>query len=771
MPAVIPASLGLIAGLTAGLLLVFAPWVMAPAGAALALLAWRRAGPVAAFTAAMAAGAVVGGTTRRIHLGDCPALWRDGVRVALVAEPLDLPSLGARDFRIRTPVQCAGPIHVVLPEGDTSSGVRVVVGTWRRDPGRGAVAALRPERAGVVLVRRTRTIAARPGWRSRLQLAAEQRLVRLFGPARAPLAIALTVSADAPTPESVRTPFRRSGLAHILSISGFHVAILAGALVLLLRLLRLGPDAARLAATPLVAAYVWMLGFPAPALRAAFLLGLWAWARLRQRPPDGAALVASAALGLGLADPRAVLDPGPWLSFAGAYGCMAASRWVRAVAREQREGIRRWLPRIEPLAVSLGALLATTPVTIVAFGNITPAALVANLAAVPAAAFAIPALALALGLSIAGWRAGAALAAAGAGAGLDVLEKVARAAAAWPWAQLDVSQSVPLAVAAGAVSLLLLLRPTAERRRRAASALCARCALAAACVAALLLAPDLYARAAASDGDGRLAIHFLDVGQGDGALIHTPGGRWIMVDAGPRTPGMDAGRRVMLPFLRRHGVRRLALVVASHGHADHVGGMPAVLAAVPADVVEEPGQVLGIPQYLQFLAEVAHDGLRWHVARAGERLQLDGVTLRVWHPDSAWMARGEEDPNANSVVLTVEYGRFRAVFAGDAGLAMEALHAREIGAVTLLKVGHHGSAGATGDAWLAALRPAVCVVSVGPNKYGHPSPAALQRMDDAGCGVWRTDRDGDITVSSDGRSAVVEAGKRRAMLTLSGEGP
>jgi competence protein ComEC len=315
------------------------------------------------------------------------------------------------------------------------------------------------------------------------------------------------------------------------------------------------------------------------------------------------------------------------------------------------------------------------------------------------------------------------------------------------------------------------VRPTTERRRSATRALGARTALALACLSALFLAPPLHANAASGDGDGRLAIHFLAVGQGDGALVRTPHGRWIMVDAGPRTPGMDAGRRVMLPFLRRHGVRRLAIVVASHGHADHVGGMPAVLAAVPADVVLEPGQPLGIPAYLEFLAELEREGRHWHAARAGERLELDGVVLRVWHPDSAWMARGEEDPNANSVVLTVEYGRFRAVLAGDAGLPMEALHAREIGDVTLLKVGHHGSAGATGDAWLEALRPEVCVVSVGPNTYGHPSPAALQRMDDAGCGVWRTDRDGSVTVTTDGRTALVEAGKRRAMLTLSGEGP
>jgi len=134
---------------------------------------------------------------------------------------------------------------------------------------------------------------------------------------------------------------------------------------------------------------------------------------------------------------------------------------------------------------------------------------------------------------------------------------------------------------------------------------------------------------------------------------------------------------------------------------------------------------------------------------------VDGVTLRIWHPDSATIAERWE-ANENSVVLTVEYGAFRAVFGGDAGLPMEQRRAAAIGDVTLLKVGHHGSRSATSDGWIGALKPEVCVIEVGArNRYGHPDPGVVARLMQAGCAVWRTDRAGDVRVATDGRSVTV----------------
>jgi competence protein ComEC len=246
------------------------------------------------------------------------------------------------------------------------------------------------------------------------------------------------------------------------------------------------------------------------------------------------------------------------------------------------------------------------------------------------------------------------------------------------------------------------------------------------------------------------------VGQGDGAVLRTPAGRWVLIDAGPLSRHSDAGRRVVAPFLASQGARELALVIVSHAHADHLGGVPSVLDRFEVQVVMEPGERVADPLYYAFLDDLAADAIRWHVARRDERFILDGVAFTVLHPDPAWHGWGE-DVNEDSLVLLVEYGGFQALFAGDAGFPAEAEMRARARAVDLLKVGHHGSRGSTGDEWLDSLRPRAAVISVGRNTYGHPSPPTLARLRRHRVEVWRTDRDGAITVTTDGAEMTVQA--------------
>ncbi|MEP7227110.1 MAG: hypothetical protein ABI785_07095, partial [Gemmatimonadales bacterium] len=139
-----------------------------------------------------------------------------------------------------------------------------------------------------------------------------------------------------------------------------------------------------------------------------------------------------------------------------------------------------------------------------------------------------------------------------------------------------------------------------------------------------------------------------------------------------------------------------------------------------------------------------------------ERFDLDGVAFTVLHPDPAWHGWGE-DVNEDSLVLLVEYGAFQALFAGDAGFPAEAEMRNRTRAVDLLKVGHHGSRGSTGDEWLDSLRPSAAVISVGRNKYGHPSSPTLARLRRHRVEVWRTDRDGPIAVMTDGMQMTVQS--------------
>ena len=233
----------------------------------------------------------------------------------------------------------------------------------------------------------------------------------------------------------------------------------------------------------------------------------------------------------------------------------------------------------------------------------------------------------------------------------------------------------------------------------------------------------------------------------------------MVIDAGPRTERGDAGRRVVLPFLARNRAEALEMMIVSHAHADHLGGVLSVLERYRPSVVLEPGARVADPLYYSFLDHVAAEAVRWHPARRDERVVLDSVAFTILHPHPTWSGWGD-DVNENSLVLLVEYGSFQALFTGDAGLSAEGEMRSRARAVDLLKVGHHGSRGSTGDEWLDSLRARVAVISVGRNTYGHPSPHTLARLRNHRVEVWRTDRDGVVTVTTDGTRMTVRSHER-----------
>jgi competence protein ComEC len=401
----------------------------------------------------------------------------------------------------------------------------------------------------------------------------------------------------------------------------------------------------------------------------------------------------------------------------------------------------------------------------------SPAALLANVLAVPVAGFVMPTLALTLGLA-ALVPAAAPFGAAAASAGLDALDAVARLAGALPLASVAFERRLVAALLMAAAAWTLAGAGRSGGRRRAAPTLGARGALAGSLGLCAAVWWPLLPGGPSRDRPERLALHFLAVGQGDAAVVRTPAGRWIVLDGGPRLRGFDAGASVVAPFLRSRGVDRVALLIASHGDADHLGGLPSVVRSFRPELVLEPGQALPTRLYTQWLAAVARAGSRWRRARAGDSVALDGVVLRVLHPDSAWLER-RLPANENSVVVSLEYGGFRALFPGDAGLAAEAAPdlIRGLGRATVLKVAHHGSRTASGPRFLAAVAPAVCVISVGPNQYGQPDPGVVGDLERLGCRVFRTDRGGAVTVETDGRVVRAAAGGHDTTFILTRERP
>lgn len=251
----------------------------------------------------------------------------------------------------------------------------------------------------------------------------------------------------------------------------------------------------------------------------------------------------------------------------------------------------------------------------------------------------------------------------------------------------------------------------------------------------LLLALALVAGAARAQDSTRVRVLFLDVGQGDAALIITPEGKTALIDAGPAEAGV--ARR-----LAELGIDTLDLVVASHAHADHIGGMESVLRTLPVRAYLDNATPHTTATYRR-LAHTIKSLHLMYLAPIARTIQLGSVPLRVLPP----LPRATTQNN-RSVGILLEFGEFRALFAGDAQEdALRHFLTLGVSEVTVLKAAHHGARNGLTSGWIARTRPRIVVLSVGAgNFYGHPDPRALAYYSALGARIYRTDRDGTIVI-------------------------
>jgi competence protein ComEC len=683
------------------------------------------------------------------------ALPRGAVELTLL--PIDPAPVQPGKVEAEVPgAACGGAIDVRWPEGRS-----IEVGRAIRVKGKWYPRAVGPfGRPGGALV--VKEIGAPvPGVETsralRLRASLFEVTRRLYG-SHAPLIDALLFDRRGALDRDLRDRFAASGLVHLLSISGFHVGLIVGWALVIFRGCRVRRERAWILATVLGVGYVAWLGWPAPATRAAALAVLMCVARLRQRVIRWDALLATTALIVLLADPWAIADIGAWLSVLSLGGATAAVRWS-----DLRVGTGAMA---RTLSGSVGATVATAPITAGALGSVSLAGLLLNFVGIPVAAIAVPAV-LAAVLLAPLWDAGARSMATGGAVLLDGLDRLAALGAQIPYGHFTTESGW-----SGAWPWVALLAATAwciSSRATGSVAMTRAIAVGGAALWASLAstARDLLP----SGAPPGVTLAFLDVGQGDATLIRTPHGGAVLVDAGPAGNGADAGRKVVVPFLFRHGIRRLDAVILSHAHLDHYGGIPAVLDRFRVARFLEPGQPVNDPGYLSLLDRVEEEGARWGALRQGDTLRIDGVELIVLHPDTTWGEWGL-DLNEDSDVLLLRYGGFEALLAGDAGLPAERLLRGQVGDVELLKVGHHGSAGSTGAEWLAELEPEIAVISVGKgNRYRHPSAEALGRLGASGAEVWRTDEVGTVELWTDGVTFRVRARGRERVLPTRPSGP
>ncbi|WP_406072218.1 ComEC/Rec2 family competence protein [Micromonospora sp. NBC_01638] len=550
----------------------------------------------------------------------------------------------------------------------------------------------------------------------------------------------LVVGDTSRLPPEVEEDFRATGMTHLNAVSGSNVAIVVGAVLLLARWARAGPWlAAGLCGLALIGFVI--LVRPSPSVVRAATMGAIGLAALAAgRPRAALPALAAAITVLVLADPELAGDPGFALSVMATGGLLLlAPRW--------RDGLRRrGVPAglAEALAVPAAAQLACGPVVAGISGTVSLVAVPANLLAVPAIA---PATVLGVAAAVVSpiWPAGAEFAAWLASWPAWWLVVIAQQGARLPAGNLPWPGGVlgALLLAGLTVALLIAVRRPLVRRLVAVVG-----------VGALLGSLPVRLIASGWPPSGWVVVACA-VGQGDALVLPVAPGRAVVVDAGPEPTAVDG-------CLRRLGVREVPLLVISHFHADHVGGVAGVFRGRRVGAVLTPPST--DPESGRDLVRAAATGGRAALLTtvAGARHPVGGIDLLVLGPPYP-LAGTRSDPNNNSLVLLATVAGVRILLSGDAETeeqhAMLARAAPGQLRADVLKVAHHGSA-YQDPGFLDVVRPAVALVPVGTgNSYGHPNPGLLARLTRGGARVLRTDTDGDVAaIRAGGGLAVVRRG-------------
>ena len=571
-----------------------------------------------------------------------------------------------------------------------------------------------PQRPGIATVALAR-------WKSRLSM----RLNRRLSPGHGPTGTALTLADRSLLDRDVRDAFAKAGIVHLLAISGMHVGLLSAGVVWLMGLVTRRLRRYVMAAA-VMSVYILLIGAPPSAVRAGLMF--WGYALSLNRGIRVGDLAGLAAVAAIVRDPMVVTDAGFQLSFAGFTGVVLGAR---AKIPRRWPGVLRWVT--QSVAVSVGAFLATAPVAATHFERVAVSGIPASVVAGGIVTLALPSVLLAMALPWPLW-----IPFAGAS---DLLLAALGAVANW-FATLPLGWEGPgIGVALWTVvaaSLLLAVDRMAARRGWGLLAL-------AGAIAVVSAGPSVKALRAR----GTPMVCTLDVGQGDAAAIRTAGGRWLLLDAGPRSAGDD-----VVDFLRRQGAPEVELLSISHPHADHYGGAEAVLDAFRVQRVLDPGFAQPSTSYLELLRRIDGEGAEWRRAHRGLSVDIDGVEITVLWPASDNDLPG--DANENSSVLLVEVAGFRYLNPGDAPAEVEeaVLSSGQNLQVDWLKLGHHGSNTSSSAAWLEAADPELAIASLGAgNSYGHPHAETLLRVDSTGVpALWRTDQDGTVCaeISRDG---------------------
>lgn len=602
-------------------------------------------------------------------------------------------------------------------------------------------------------------------------------------------------------PEATET-FNRSGIAHLLAISGANIGMVALAAYGLLRplisfirfdlfprlpwTLRPSRVASLLTLGPVLFFALLVTGGYSVA-RATVMVAVYLVARALDRGRELFYALILAALAILLVQPLAFLDAGFQLSFVAVVGIIFALR-PSASNPSADEGspspsVRHWLGQF--LRISLCTSLFTFPLVAYHFQRVSLVGPLTNLVAIPLSSLAIPLGLSACLLSLVSWH----LALIPLQASLflfALLFQAAKLMAQPAWASIPLPPPSVLTL----TSLYLLLSGLAYWLSKAPGLtdnapprqsgkdvgwgkgplLRGRPGpwLAAASALVLIFSLTWHHFPGFSPDKGRLEVTFMDVDQGDAAFLRLPGGQTMMVDGGGLSFGsFDVGEGVVTPFLRQERVGKIDFLVASHPDRDHIHGFAALLQNFPVGRIWHNGDRSSAPFYDQ-IEELAHqEKVPFFVPEFGTLLEVrDGLRIQALNVGQLLGKGGKKKSRDNnrSLVVKVSYGEVSFLFTGDLEIeGQRALLQSETDLhSTVLKVPHHGGASSSHPAFWEQVRPKVAIISVGKyNRFGHPSPKVVQALETLGTRIYRTDQEGCIRVVTDGKEWTVETYEER----------
>ncbi len=550
----------------------------------------------------------------------------------------------------------------------------------------------------------------------------------------------------------------RTGLAHLLAVSGQHATLITLVVFAMLCLFSLPWRTTWIITVVFIWIFTAMVGFQPPVMRAAIVATALAAAQIFGREPDSLHALSLAALIVLLIDPRSLYKADFQLS----YLCILSMILLNPVLSvllgintdNTRVRWRGWALRYNewlatPLRMTIATQLGLAPVLAFYFHQFSLIGVPANLLLVLIASFAIvggfliitfgaliPPLAMMLG--------------AVCNVLLIIFDHAMNWMASLPFASIALATLPAWAFIAyyfilfSGIHMRPMLAPGSREKGRA------QFLISTAALIALLVWLGAWRQPS-----GELMVRMLDVGQGDSIFIRFPTGQTMLIDGGAGFPS-DKGKSAIVPYLRASGVSRLNLVLATHGDGDHIGGLPTVLRSIKTDrfIMGEESEHSKAAQDLQSVLQ--SQGILRETLERGDLIQgVPNCRMQILNPPPASLG----DENADSVVMRLDYGHRSFLFTGDASFATEKalLDAQESLDCDVLKVAHHGAATASGLPFLHAVTPDVALISVAArNRYGHPAPIALQHLADEHARIYRTDRQGSIAVFTDGENLRVE---------------